>query len=48
MRARPYGGLFVVCLDNLGGSSKENLATILAREKLAQAIPMNAMAGDIL
>jgi hypothetical protein len=24
MRARPYGGLFVVCLDNLSGSAKRN------------------------
>jgi GNAT superfamily N-acetyltransferase len=48
MRARRYGGLFVVCLDNLGGSAKENLAAILARAKFAQAIPMTGMAGDIL
>jgi hypothetical protein len=48
MRARPYGGLFVVCLDSLSGSAKEHLAAILARAKFAQAIPMTGMAGDIL
>ena len=48
MRARPYGGLFVVCLDNLSRSAKENLAAILARAKFVQAIPMTGMAGDIL
>ncbi len=48
MRARTYGGLFVVCLDNLSESAKENLASILARTKFAQAIPMTGMAGDIL
>jgi hypothetical protein len=48
MRARPYGGLFVVCLDSLSGSVKEKLAAILARAKFVQAIPMTGMAGDIL
>lgn len=48
MRGRPYGGLFIVCLDNLGGSAKENLAAILAQTRFAQAIPMTGMAGDIL
>jgi GNAT superfamily N-acetyltransferase len=48
MRARPYGGLLVVCLDNLSGSCKENLAAILAQSKCLQAIPMTGMAGDIL
>ena len=48
MRARPYGGLFVVCLDNLSGSAKENLGGILAQAKFVQAIPMTGMAGDIL
>jgi GNAT superfamily N-acetyltransferase len=48
MRERPYGGLFVVCLDKLSGSAKESLATILARAKFVQAIPMTGMAGDIL
>ncbi len=48
MRARTYGGLFVVCLDNLSGSAIKNLAAILARAKLVQAIPMTGMAGDIL
>ena len=37
-----------MCLDNLSGSAKENLAAILARAKVAQAIPMTGMAGDIL
>jgi GNAT superfamily N-acetyltransferase len=48
MRARPHGGLFVVCLDNLSASAKENLAAILAGAKFLQAIPMTGMAGDIL
>jgi hypothetical protein len=48
MQARPYGGLFVVCLDNVSGSAKENLAAILARAKFVPAIPMTGMAGDIL
>jgi GNAT superfamily N-acetyltransferase len=48
MRARPHGGLFVVCLDNLSGSAKENLAAILARGKFVQSMPMTGMAGDIL
>jgi GNAT superfamily N-acetyltransferase len=48
MGARPYGGLFVVCLDKLGGSAKESLGMILARAKFVQAIPMTGMAGDIL
>ena len=48
MRGRPYGGLFVVCPDNLSGSAKENLATILTRARFKQAIPMTGMAGDIL
>jgi GNAT superfamily N-acetyltransferase len=48
MRARPYGGLFVVCLDNLSGAAKDNLAAILAQAKFVQAIPMNGMVGDIL
>src|SRR3981081_3078945 len=45
MRAHPYGGLFVVCLDNLSGSAKENLGGILAQAKFVQAIPMTGMAG---
>jgi GNAT superfamily N-acetyltransferase len=48
MRARSYGGLFVLCLDNLSGSAIENLSPILARSKFVQAIPMTGMAGDIL
>jgi GNAT superfamily N-acetyltransferase len=48
MRVRPYGGLFVVCLDNVSGSAKEKLAAILAQAKFVQAIPMTGMAGDIL
>jgi GNAT superfamily N-acetyltransferase len=44
MRARPHGGLFVVCLDNLSASAKENLAAILARARFVQAIPMTGMA----
>jgi len=48
MRARPNGGLFVLCLDNLSRSAKESLAEILARAKFVQAIPMTGMAGDIL
>jgi GNAT superfamily N-acetyltransferase len=48
MRGRSYGGLLVLCLDNLSGSAKENLAAILGAAKLVQAIPMTGMAGDIL
>jgi GNAT superfamily N-acetyltransferase len=48
MRARPYGGLFVLCLDTLSGSAKESLAAILAGEKFVQALPMIGMAGEIL
>ncbi len=48
MRARPNGGLFVVCLDNVSGTAKESLPTILAQTKFVQALPMTGMAGDIL
>jgi hypothetical protein len=48
IRARPHGGLFVVCLDNLSGPAKENLAAILSKAKFLQAIPTTGMAGDIL
>lgn len=48
MRARSHGGWFVVCLDKLNGAAKENLAEILAKERLNPAIPMIGMAGDIL
>jgi GNAT superfamily N-acetyltransferase len=48
MRARPNGGLFVVCLDNVSGAAKESLPTILAQTKFVQALPLTGMAGDIL
>jgi GNAT superfamily N-acetyltransferase len=48
MRARPNGGLFVLCLDNVSGTAKEALSTILTQAKFVQAIPMTGMAGDIL
>ena len=48
MRARPSGGLFVFCLDNVSGAAKEALSTILTQAKFVQAIPMTGMAGDIL
>ncbi len=48
MRARPYGGLFVVCMDNLSGSAKEKVDAILAHAKFRQAIPLTGMAGEIL
>src|SRR5258708_9783105 len=48
MRARPNGGLFIVCLDNVSGTAKESLPTILAQAKFVQALPMTGMAGDIL
>jgi GNAT superfamily N-acetyltransferase len=48
MRARSYGGLFVLCLDNLSGSAKESSSSILAQAKFVQTIPMTGMAGDIL
>jgi hypothetical protein len=35
MRARPNGGLFVVCLDNVGGAAKESLPTIQRRLPLS-------------
>src|SRR5260370_1687672 len=45
MRARPNGGLFVVCLDNVSGTAKESLPTILAQTKFFQALPMTGTAG---
>jgi len=48
MSARSHGGLFVVCLDNLAGSAKENLAATLSGAKFVQALPMTGMVGDIL
>jgi GNAT superfamily N-acetyltransferase len=48
MRARQNWGLFVVCLDNLSGTAKENLPAILNQEKFVQTFPMTGMAGDIL
>ena len=48
MHARPKGGLFVVCLNNVNGAAKEALPTILDQAKLVQAFPMTGMAGDIL
>lgn len=48
MEAHPYGGLLILCLDNLSGSAKENLDATLARSKFVQAIPMTGMAGNIL
>jgi GNAT superfamily N-acetyltransferase len=48
MRARADGGLFVLCLDNLSRSAREDLNAILARAKFVQAIAMTGMAGDIL
>jgi GNAT superfamily N-acetyltransferase len=48
MRARPNGGLFVLCLDNVSGAAKESLPTILAEAEFVQALPMTGMAGDIL
>jgi GNAT superfamily N-acetyltransferase len=48
MRARPYGGLFVLCLDNLSGSAKESMTAIPAQAKFVQTMPMTGMAGDIL
>ncbi|MEY2607867.1 MAG: hypothetical protein QOH31_5721 [Verrucomicrobiota bacterium] len=48
MRARPNGGLFVVCLDNVSEAAKESLPPILAQAKFVQAIPMTGMAGSIV
>jgi GNAT superfamily N-acetyltransferase len=48
MRARPCGGLFVLCLDNLSGLAKGSLDSILAESGLVQSLPMTGMAGDIL
>jgi hypothetical protein len=48
MRARPKEGLFVLCLDNVSGTAKEALSTILTQAKFVQAIPMTGMAGNIL
>lgn len=47
MRARPCGGMFVVCLDNLSRPARESLSPILAQAKFVQAILMTGMAGDI-
>jgi GNAT superfamily N-acetyltransferase len=47
MRARPHGGLFVVCLDYVNGSARKHCSTILSQAKFVQAIPMTGMAGDI-
>ena len=48
MEARPYGGLLILCLDNLSGSAKKNLDATVARSKFVQTIPMTGMAGNIL
>jgi hypothetical protein len=40
--------MFVVCLDNVRGTAKESLATILDQAKFVQAIPITGMAGNIL
>jgi GNAT superfamily N-acetyltransferase len=48
LRARRNSGWFVVCLDNVSGAAKKSLPAILAEAKLAPAIPMTGMAGDIL
>jgi GNAT superfamily N-acetyltransferase len=48
MRARTNGGLFVVCLDNVTGTAKESLPSILAQAKFVEAFPMTGMAADIL
>lgn len=48
MRARSYGGLFVLCLDSLSGSAKDSSSSILAQATFVQAVPMTGMAGDIL
>jgi len=48
MRARSHPGWMVVCLDHLSGTAREELAAIMAREKLAPFVPMTGMAGDIL
>jgi hypothetical protein len=48
MLARSYGGLFLLCLDNLNGSAKESVAAILAQATFVQAMAMTSMAGDIL
>ncbi len=47
MRSRSTGGLFVVCLDNVSGTAKEGLSTILTQAKFVQALPMTGMAGNI-
>src|ERR1700731_5461322 len=38
MRARPNGGLFVLCLDNVSGAAKKSLTTILAEAGFGPAI----------
>jgi GNAT superfamily N-acetyltransferase len=48
IRGRLYGGLFVICLDNLSGSAKDSLTAILGQAKFVQVMPMTGMAGDIL
>jgi GNAT superfamily N-acetyltransferase len=48
MRANQNPGWLVVCLDYLSGPAKDNLAAIMAQERLAPSVPMTGMAGDIL
>jgi N-acetylmuramoyl-L-alanine amidase len=48
MRSRANRGWFVVCLDNVRGTARESLPTILDQAKFVQAIPMTGMAGNIL
>jgi ribosomal protein S18 acetylase RimI-like enzyme len=48
MRARQNPGWLIVCLDQLSGPAKDNLAVIMAQERLAPSVPMTGMVGDIL
>jgi hypothetical protein len=48
MRTHQASGMFLVCLDHLSGAAEDSLFSIMAREKLAPAIPMTGMAGNIL
>jgi GNAT superfamily N-acetyltransferase len=48
VRTRDAAGLFVVCLDSLGGAARERLPLMLAQARFVPAFPMTGMAGDIL
>lgn len=48
MRDRTQDGLMYLCEDYLRGAAKDALPAILAEEKMAFAMPITGMVGDIL